>query len=235
MKIITWNCQGAFRKKAGEIAKYKPDIAVIQECEHPKTLFSESTFPRPTHYAWFGAIKHKGLCVMSYTGLEFSVSAHYCPDIEYCVPLRVSGHININLVAVWTQHHSDKSYSYIGQAFRAVQSYKDFICSGDTALVGDFNSNQIWDKERTVGNHSQVVNELEKLGIVSVYHEYCNEQHGSEKTPTFYMYRKEDKSYHIDYCFVPRSLMSRVKQFEVGHHQKWCQLSDHVPMFVEFT
>lgn len=33
MRLITWNCQGAFRNKASVILKHKPDILVIQECE----------------------------------------------------------------------------------------------------------------------------------------------------------------------------------------------------------
>lgn len=35
MKIVTWNCQGAFRRKAAPIAQFRPDLAVIQECEAP--------------------------------------------------------------------------------------------------------------------------------------------------------------------------------------------------------
>jgi len=38
MKIITWNCQGAFRRKVGNILAFLPDILVFQECEHPNKL-----------------------------------------------------------------------------------------------------------------------------------------------------------------------------------------------------
>lgn len=31
MKLILWNCQGAFRKKAEIILTFNPDILVIQE------------------------------------------------------------------------------------------------------------------------------------------------------------------------------------------------------------
>jgi len=234
MKVVTWNCQGAFRRKACEIAAYKPDIAIIQECEHPDVLFSDVDFPRPTHHVWFGGYKHKGICVLSYTDLEFSLWEPYLTDIEYCVPLRVEGHVNVNLIAIWTQNHPDKNSSYVGQVFRAVRNYEPFIRSADTMVIGDFNSNQIWDKERTVGNHSELVSELKRMGIVSIYHEHYQEQHGSEKTPTFYMYRKADKPYHIDYCFVPSSWSSKVKDFRVGEFDKWCQFSDHVPLMLEF-
>jgi exonuclease III len=36
MKIITWNCNMAFRKKADWILQYEPDILIIPECEHPE-------------------------------------------------------------------------------------------------------------------------------------------------------------------------------------------------------
>ena len=35
MKIITWNCNGAFRKKYHTLDKYHADILIIQECGKP--------------------------------------------------------------------------------------------------------------------------------------------------------------------------------------------------------
>ncbi|HQD10259.1 MAG TPA: hypothetical protein PLQ65_11385, partial [Flavihumibacter sp.] len=35
MKIITWNCNMAFRKKADLMLAQQPDILVVPECEHP--------------------------------------------------------------------------------------------------------------------------------------------------------------------------------------------------------
>ena len=51
MRIVTWNCNGAFRKKYSRLKiddKY-PDILVIQECENPelskdkKTLYYDAS------------------------------------------------------------------------------------------------------------------------------------------------------------------------------------------------
>lgn len=63
MKIITWNCQGAFRKKAEFILAYQPDILVVPECENPEKLKFKSGIKTPTDQIWFGSNPHKGLAV----------------------------------------------------------------------------------------------------------------------------------------------------------------------------
>lgn len=54
MKIITWNCNMAFRKKAAIILQHKPDILVVPECEHPERLVFPVDTPQPIDTLWFG-------------------------------------------------------------------------------------------------------------------------------------------------------------------------------------
>lgn len=38
MKIVSWNCKGAFREKCPKVAKYDADIYVISEVEILKNM-----------------------------------------------------------------------------------------------------------------------------------------------------------------------------------------------------
>ena len=89
MKLISWNCQGAFRKKADTILSEKPDILVVQECEHPDILFLHSSFQKPKDILWFGDNKHKGLCILSYGNYTLQLLEVHNPSLKYVVPIFV--------------------------------------------------------------------------------------------------------------------------------------------------
>ena len=73
MKLITWNCQGAFRKKAEIILTLNPDILVIQECESPERLIFKNSTMKPNDFLWFGDNQNKGLGIFSF-GNFFRIS-----------------------------------------------------------------------------------------------------------------------------------------------------------------
>ena len=98
-------------------------------------------------------------------------------------------------------------------------------------LVGDLNSNVIWDEWDRWWNHSDVVRELEDLGLQSCYHRHFSERQGQELQPTFYLHRKPEKPYHIDYGFAGPQWA--VQHVEVGAVADWLEESDHMPMVFE--
>jgi Uri superfamily endonuclease len=81
------------------------------------------------------------------------------------------------------------------------------------------NSNKVWDAERLVGNHSDVVKILAERGLVSGYHKFFGEAQGAESRPTIYFYRHADKPFHIDYIFIPREWAPRLRTVDVGAYE----------------
>jgi exonuclease III len=69
MKIVTWNCNGAFRKTYQEIEKLDADLYVIQKCENPEHVKGEYK-NWPGNYVWYGENQHKGIGIFAQTGIE---------------------------------------------------------------------------------------------------------------------------------------------------------------------
>ena len=106
--------------------------------------------------------------------------------------------------------------------------------NGRTILIGDFNSNTIWDKPKRKGNHSTVVDRLAQKGIFSTYHKHYKQMQGKEEHSTLFMYRHQNKPYHIDYCFASIDLINKLKNVEIGSYEEWTTYSDHKPVIVTF-
>lgn len=225
----------AFRKKAGIILKHQPDILIVPECEHPcKLIFTDKT-PKPTDSLWFGQNPNKGLGIFSYSDFRFKVLDVHNDNFKMVIPIAVSNEqFDFTLFAIWANNPKDPEGAYITQVWKAINHYDTLITNRQTILVGDFNSNTIWDKPRREGNHSTVVKRLEAKDIYSVYHKHFNQKQGSERHPTLYMYRQKDKPYHIDYCFASKDIADHLKSVEVGKYSFWCKYSDHVPVIVTF-
>ncbi len=225
----------AFRKKAHLILRHQPDILVVQECEHPdKLAFAENT-PLPTDQLWFGSNVHKGLGIFSYGNFRFRVLRNYNPALKMIIPVAVTdGSVDFTLYAIWANHPDDPDGQYVEQVWKAIHHYNRTIRRTRTLLIGDFNSNSIWDRKYRAGNHTNVVMQLAKKGIASCYHLHFQQLQGGEKHPTLYLYRHLDKPYHIDYCFASKDLTDQLLSVEVGAHAFWTKYSDHVPVIISF-
>jgi exodeoxyribonuclease-3 len=235
MKIITWNCNMAFRKKAAAILAHAPDILVVPECEHPSKLIFPEGVQRYTDALWFGSNTNKGLGIFSYGSFRLKKIRIHNPALKLIVPVTVyGGSFDFTLFAIWANNPEDPDGTYVEQVWKAIHQYEKRINKKQTVLAGDFNSNTIWDRKYRIGNHSHVVERLAKKKIESVYHLHHNQSHGTEMHPTQYMYRHQDKPYHLDYCFVSKDLADKIISVEVGGFEDWCGYSDHVPLIVDF-
>jgi exonuclease III len=229
MRLVTWNCAMALRNKWEPLVSLAPDVAVIQECEKkekwPAQWYSGAE--------WFGSNAHKGLAVVTFDPWRVEACEQLDPSIEFVLPTRITGPRPFNLLAVWTKQAQTKERSYIGQLHRATQVYSSWLAASDTVVIGDWNSNAQWDRERKA-NHSATVALLADCGLVSTYHQYYGCKHGSEQHPTWYNHKRADYGFHLDYCFVPRSWTTTLRSVQVGKFDDWRAYSDHCPLIVDF-
>jgi exodeoxyribonuclease-3 len=225
----------AFRKKAKFILAHQPDIPIVPECEHPDKLKFSAGTAIPTDILWYGDNQNKGLGIFSYGKCKFRLLGAHNVDLKNILPIAVTeGPIDFTLFAIWAYNPLDKDYNYIGQVWKSIHHYEKILKGKNIILAGDFNSNVIWDKLHRKSSHSMVVEKLKSLRIFSTYHAYFNCVPGMETHPTFFLYRDQNKPYHIDYCFASAGLIKKLGQVEIGPFEDWSQHSDHNPLIVSF-
>ncbi|WP_375585250.1 endonuclease/exonuclease/phosphatase family protein [Cyclobacterium xiamenense] len=234
MKLVTWNCNGALRKKFHEISTLDADIYLIQECEDPLRSNDKSYRKWSENHLWAGENKNKGIGIFashSYTLEPLNWSDQYEDhSVKHFLPCLVNK--EIQLLAVWTHHNNSPTFGYIGQFWKYLQINKDNF--ENIIIAGDFNSNVIWDKWDRWWNHSDCSNQLEAIGVVSAYHQLTKEPPGHEKKPTFFLQRNTDKPYHIDYFYLSKSFLTNKSKILVGEQSQWLYFSDHLPVTLEF-
>lgn len=220
MKIVSWNCNGKFREKFSVLSELDADIYVVQECENP-VKYKKQFASFYSDYIWYGEKDSKGLGIFLHPDIEFTQNdwATYC--LRHFISIRVNN--DFDLLGVWASPPYIEEY-YIYQTINLGHYNKKLL------LIGDFNSNVIWDKSHGKRNHSAVVKELERIGLTSAYHYIKSERAGRETQKTFYLHKHMDKGYHIDYCFLAPE---RISDFQILNSEQWLQYSDHLPLKVE--
>jgi len=225
VRLVTWNCcSGPLARKLSDLATLEADIAVVPECPRIEE--------RPGATVWVGARPAKGLAVFAAGPWR----VHRVPAPRglprYALPVRVSGPESFLLLAIWAQPHP--TVPYVRGTHRALRACRRLMEDQPTVLLGDFNSNAIWDDEHPAErSHSALVRYLGGMGLVSAYHSRYAEAQGSETRPTFFLYRHQQRPYHIDYCFLPTTWLDRVRDVTVGGHGAWASKSDHMPLTVD--
>lgn len=188
----------------------------------------------PNDIFWFGKNKNKGLVVFSFGDFKIRILSHNS-SFKYILPLNVyNNKVNLTVFAIWAQK-PEYHDCYTEQIWNAVHFYNELLAEENVILVGDFNSNSIWDKPRRVFNHTNLVNFLNKKDIYSAYHHFHNQMQGKEQDNTLFMHRKTDRPYHIDYCFASKKLIDTITNVEIGNYEIWLNYSDHSPLIVDLN
>lgn len=230
MKLLSWNCNGALRKKFASLEGYEADIVIIQECENPAQSKDIAYRDWANNSIWLGDNPNKGLGIFANSTIKLEKLDWKPRGLKYFIPCRINN--DFNLLGTWCYGGSLlNDYLYIGQLWKYLKLYKGEL--GKSIIAGDFNSNVYWDKPRRNWNHSDVVRELNKLSLESLYHKFYKESQGEETQPTFIFQKNIAKPYHIDYIFASEKLTQNLKSVSVGNSERWLGLSDHMPVFCE--
>ncbi|MEN9874494.1 MAG: hypothetical protein RL186_1391 [Pseudomonadota bacterium] len=118
MRILTWNCNGAFRRKVNLLEPFGADIIVVQECEEPSQGYAEYHRWAGQHI-WAGSNLQKGLAVFVREG--HTVTPLAWPDAGTSLFLPVTVNECLQVLGVWTQVAPRTQDSYTGQFWHYFQ------------------------------------------------------------------------------------------------------------------
>ena len=234
MRIVTWNCKGAFHRKHQFVAALRADILVVPECEQQKegaTWFGPDAVNTSL---WFGDSPRKGLAAFSFGEYKLSIHPNYDASYKWIVPIVVSGPKTFLLFAVWTLPKGQYRGRYVRPLLEALTTYESLFEDLPVVWVGDYNSNYIFDEPTRRYKFKDYVSLLAKRGMNSVYHSVTGAEHGAEPDPTFWLYHRENRPYHIDYVFAQDEFHTGRISVAIGSHAEWSARSDHAPLVCDF-
>ena len=128
-----------FEKKRDAIMCLKPDILVLQECS-AKDI--ENTDAPCKH--WVGSNKHKGMAIIGFANHEYHIDGSYTEEWPWFLPLRVDD-VPLHILGLWACV-KDQRIRYVRVTHKAVDHYAKFLSIPQVIIMGDFNSNTIWDR-----------------------------------------------------------------------------------------
>lgn len=231
MRFVTWNCRiGGFRDKAVRIAPLRADVLVVPETSHKDSQSAIAGDPQPT---FRNSVAHpvywrRSIGVFSYTDLQLTAVDLSEPMYEFRRFEARRGDLEFHVVGVWTAPAETIADDY-KQAIRGLHEHRDWISAKPTIVLGDFNDNASYQPS----NWLALTDAVTQLDLVSAYHVSTGEKFGEESRATHFHKGSLESPWHVDYCFVPNEWAHRIQNVEVGTHQGWSDLSDHVPLIVD--
>lgn len=227
MRIATWNCyRGDCLERAAELARFSAHVVVLQECSRAKS-------PKPNDTAvWFGDKPAHGVGVVTRGKFRVTAGPLDASFNHSAFPAVVSGPTPFNLLAVWAAPRP----SYVRSMLGALEAYAEFLKSGPSVIVGDFNCFARWEGKAPSSHHVKLERRLrEDFDLVSAYHVTRHYRKSKIEAPTHFWRWKEHHPFHIDYCFVPRAWVKAVRTVHVESFAAQGWRSDHRPVVVDLA
>ena len=222
MRLATWNCQTGLDSNWTAVEALTADVLTVQECgsDTPAQAEREGWACAYTEGKW-----GRGLAVLARA--PYSIEARE-PTEPFAVSTVISGPERFRFVGFWAMTEKDVGYSYPRQATRVIEALPDDDIPA--VMAGDFNASKS-------ARHLKNVEWLAERGMVSAYHALHNVEHSAvEEHPTSYHHWQEERPFHMDFVFVPKTWM--IKEVEVGKFADYSLqggMSDHTPVVVSVT
>ena len=224
MRLVAWNANHNNRRRTLEqnvelLEVFQADVLVISETAPPSDA-------NPTGALWTGVDGWPGLAVVARPGLELAPHGANPFSPPLMAGYRANGRVVFNLLAIWpVQHKGGPTYPQILES--ALEQYADLL-SGRAIMAGDLNSSTNVSGQQK--SHPRFVSAAKQMDLVSAYHHQTGEGHGAESLSTYR--HKASQSFHIDYCFVSRSLADAAN-LGIASGGSWLALSDHNPVVLD--
>ena len=224
----------ALHKKQQYLSELKPDIAIVPECAAPEVVKSHCQEFRFNDADWVGENKNKGLGVFAFGEITLSRDECFDPRFSQYIPLNVeiAGKSMFNLLAVWSFNRRRKIEGIANPTVAAFAHYSSFLAGSNSIAAGDFNNCPAFDKPKSPNKMKNTVATLARCGLKSAYHFFNDCELGEEADQTHF-WRKGEKEFHIDYCFVPEG--AQIRKVAVGSREQWIDRSDHAPLVVDIS
>jgi len=218
MRLVTWNCRrGPLAAKRAALATLDADVAVLSEAPRPAKSAGERDM------LWFGD-GTLGVAVIARP--PYRVRALPQAGVPCVYPVRITGPRRFTILAVWTW----PAPSYRQALENGLDAYAHL--PGPVVVAGDFNGNVRFDRPRRRRKWADCFARLESAGMVSAYHAFSGAVHGEEPDATHYFLTHRDRPFHLDYCYIPKRWMRRVRSVRVAPYEEFAALSDHRPITV---
>jgi len=239
MRLVSWNCKVGFNEqKVKYIKKYDADLYIIQECIE-KDFSNINKYFKNNSFFCDNIDSKYGVGLFS-DKFDFKILPEHNVNFRYIVPYKIfSNDYEFILFSIWTKDkdENNKKIEYTEQTWKAINfdGYKKYL-SSSIILVGDFNSNNFWEKNYNINkvhSHNNIIEKLNEYNIESAYHKYNNCINGNEKDPTLLWQMNINNKFHIDYCFISENF--KIKSVNIGSLKEWEEnkLSDHCPLIIE--
>ena len=227
MRIVSWNCyRGPCLERAERLAPLRPDIAVIQECARPEPM------PLGRRVAWFGTNPRQGVGVVASSPYRVTPGPVDTALDHTAFPAIVSGPVSFHILAIWALPRP----SYVRAMLQSLEAYGSFLKDAPSVVIGDFNCFAQWEGKAPSKHHVELARWLgDELGLISAYHSAPAFNASATEAPTYFFRWKEDRPFHIDYCFVPAAWRSSIRSVGVRPFNETTWQSDHRPVVVELA